>query len=154
MVGEQRNTIAPSVNTLAVLRTVTTPQLPEKSGGCFAKTIGRYDMREQFFTKRGKILLVVCLLSVFLIGTYNLIDEGRGRCWFVQESYETIITAIELKNRELSYASRKQDKQKIDIAVGRFNEKLAPWTGEDSIGGRTELDEMQARAKCRRDSWL
>lgn len=34
-VGEQRNTIAPSVNTLAVHKTVTTPRSPEKSGGRF-----------------------------------------------------------------------------------------------------------------------
>lgn len=35
MVGEQRNTIALAVNTLAVHWTVITPQLPEQSGGCF-----------------------------------------------------------------------------------------------------------------------
>ena len=40
MVGEQRNTIAPSVNTLAVQWTVTTPRLPEESGGRFRKQKG------------------------------------------------------------------------------------------------------------------
>lgn len=62
MVGEQRNTIAPSVNTLAVRWTVITPQLPEKSGGCFAFNYKGVDM----LNIKKDTLYIVILLSIVI----------------------------------------------------------------------------------------